>query len=389
MTSTIHGTIDPKFEPLRVAFESAFDQKPNMGAALSVWVDGKEVVNVWAGHSDPELEAAWTPETLTVIFSCTKGLMSLMSAQLVQEKLITYDTKVAEVWPEFAANGKQDVTFGDLLSHRSGLSAPRENYTKDQITDWNYITTSLAAQEPLWHPGTGYAYHAITQGWLAGEVLRRVTGQTVGEYFQQKIAGPLGVPAYIGLPSEKRSSVAKMHVGSTLTELIAQQAEARLSGETDWSLQAMTLGDALPPELVGDKKGFNDPSIQAAEIPAAGGISTASALAKIWSATIIDTDGIRLLHDSTVEEATKVASQGQPVWDVPGPFPRWGMGFQLDSEARRYLTPVGFGHDGAGGQVAFADPTYNVGFAFLTNQMEALNDNRATSIIDSLRRVLA
>ena len=143
------------------------------------------------------------------------------------------------------------------------------------------------------------------------------------------------------------------------------------------------------PALVGDDTGFNSRAIRAAEIPGAGGVATARALAAIWSATITPTHGIRLLDDATIELATQVRSEGPPVWNVPGPWPRWGMGFQLDSEARRYLTPQSFGHDGAGGQVAFADPSAQIGFAYLTNQMEAIDDQRATRIIDELRRIVS
>jgi CubicO group peptidase (beta-lactamase class C family) len=211
---------------------------------------------------------------------------------------------------------------------------------------------------------------------------------TVGQYLQQVVAGPLNAETWIGLPAPLTKRVAKMQVGSTLTDLIAQQAEARKPGVTDWSDRAMTLGDAWPAALVGDGIGFNDPRIQEAEIPGAGGISSAQALATIWSATIEETEGVRLLEESTLREALEVQSDGPPVFDVPGPWPRWGMGFQLDSEARRYVTPHGFGHDGAGGQVAFADPAVGVGFAFLTNQMEGIGDERGTIIVESLRGVL-
>jgi CubicO group peptidase (beta-lactamase class C family) len=182
-----------------------------------------------------------------------------------------------------------------------------------------------------------------------------------------------------------------MQVGPTLRALTAQQAASREAGVVDWSECAMTLGGALPPELIGPgpEDGFNSPAIQAAEIPGAGGIASARALAGIWSAVICGAQGERVLDDATLAAATTVQSEGPPVWDVPGPWPSWGMGFQLDSEARRYLTPTSFGHDGAGGQVAFADPASGIGFAYLTNQMEAIDDLRATRIIDALRSSLS
>lgn len=388
MTPRTRGVVDARFDSLRAAFDDGFRDQPEMGASLAVYSRGRLVVDLWRGFADRRTSERWNDDTVSVIFSCTKGLTAILAAHLVQDGLLDYHAPVAAYWPEFAAAGKSEITVGDLLSHRSGLSAPRENLTTDQITDWKSVTEVLAAQEPLWQPGGGYAYHAITHGWLAGEVIRRVTGKSIGSYFQEVVAAPLEVSAWIGLPDTEQSRVAPMTVGVTLAQLIEQQAAARTPGEIDWSEQAMTLGGALEPALVGDGTGFNSPAVRAAEIPGAGGVATARALAAIWSATITPTHGIRLLEDATIELATQVRSEGAPVWDVPGPWPRWGMGFQLDSEARRYLSPTSFGHDGAGGQVAFADPSAQIGFAYLTNQMEAIDDQRATRIIDELRRIV-
>lgn len=388
MTQTIFGTVAPGFESLRASFVSAFDGKPDMGAALCVRHRGQTVIDLWGGVADVRTRAGWQDDTLSVIFSCTKGLSSILAARLVQEDRLDYQAPVTAYWPEFGAAGKEAVTVRDLLAHRSGLSAPREILTPADVVDWNAMTNQLARQAPLWDPNSGWGYHAITHGWLIGEVIRRITGMSVGKYFEHLVSGPLKVEAWIGLPAALTGHVAHMQVGSTLADLIVQQADVRQPGVIDWHERAMTLGDAWPPALVGDDVGFNDPRIQEAEIPGAGGISSARALATIWSATIVETEGVRLLDDSILREATRVQSDGPPVFEVPGPWPRWGMGFQLDSEARRYPTPYGFGHDGAGGQVAFADPALGVGFAFLTNQMEGIGDPRATNIVDSLRALL-
>ncbi|GAA1996766.1 serine hydrolase domain-containing protein [Microbacterium pumilum] len=389
MNVQLDGTVATGLEPVRDAFEASFRGKPEMGAALAIRFRGEVVADLWGGLADPSQRIPWRKDTLSVIFSCTKGLVSILAARLVQDGLLDYQAPVAEYWPEFAVAGKSGVRVMDLLAHRSGLSAPREPLELGQIIHWDTVVRQLGAQEPLWEPGTGYAYHAITHGWLIGEVIRRITGRSVGEYFSDLVAAPLNADAWIGLPSRQSARVASMQVGSTLSELTRQQAAARKPDTIDWGLQAMTLGLALPPELVAPGEGFNDPAVQAAEIPGAGGISTARALASIWSSTITNTDGVRLLDDATAAVATVPQSEGPPVWDVPAPWPRWGMGFQLDSEARRYLGRSGFGHDGAGGQSAFADPEFGIGFAFLTNQMEAIDDLRATSIIDALRHCLA
>ncbi len=388
MTAVIHGSVALGFEPVRSAFEAAFADKPSMGAAVAIRHHGKVVVDLWGGVADERTREPWADDTLSVIFSCTKGLVSILAARLVQEGRLDYEALVTDYWPEFGAAGKGGVRVKELLSHRSGLSAPRVPLTSVDILDWDHVVGELAAQEPLWEPGTGYAYHAITHGWLAGEVIRRVTGRSVGQYFAELISTPLDLDAWIGLPPALHDRVAHMQVGSTLAQLTKQLEAARTPGRIDWSHEAMTLGGAFTPELITQSGGFNSPAIQAAEIPGAGGIATARSLAAAWSATIVETEGVRLLDDAVIAEATRVQTEGAPVWDVPGPWPRWGMGFQLDSEPRRYLGPSGFGHDGAGGQCAFADPEFGVGFAFLTNQMEAIDDLRATRIVDALRTVL-
>jgi len=388
MSLVVSGEVNPRFDSVRDAFVAAFEGKPDMGAALAIRVDGQEVVNLWGGLADSDTGTPWGEDTLSVIFSCTKGLSSIMAAQLVQSGDLSYQDKVSKYWPEFAAKGKQDVTVAQILSHRSGLSALRDPLSTAEMLDWDFVTQRLAGQKPLWTPGQGYAYYAITHGWLIGEVIRRITGLRVGEYFQQRIAGPVAAEAWIGLPAALNSRVANMQVGPTLRQLVDDQAANRSAELADWLDRAMTLGGALMPELVGPDAGFNNALVQQAEIPGAGGIATASALAAIWSATITTTNGSRLLSDESVRLGTEVQSQGSPVWAVPGPWPRWGMGFQLDSDSRRYLGSTGFGHDGAGGQVAFADPEFGVGFAFITNQMEAIEDFRATKIVDALRQAL-
>jgi CubicO group peptidase (beta-lactamase class C family) len=384
----IDGTVAPGFEPVREAFVAAFEGRPRMGAALAVLHQGRPVVDLWGGTKDARTDEPWGPDTLTVLFSCTKGLTSILAARLVQEGRLDYDAPVCEYWPEFAAAGKAHVRVGHLLAHRSGLSAPRTPLSEQDVLDWDLVVGRLAAQEPLWEPGTGYAYHAITHGWLVGEVIRRITGRSVGEQLAEVVTRPLAVDAYIGLPDELHDRVARPYAGPALAELAERIEAMRADGPVDWSIEAMTLGGAFPPALVSESGGFNSRAIRSAQIPGAGGIGSARALATIWSATVVETDGVRLLDRSVVARATREQSAGEPVWPLPGPWSRWGLGFQIDSENRRYLTPSGFGHDGAGGQSAFADPELGVGVAFLTTEMEARDDRRATRIVDALREVL-
>lgn len=388
MELEIRGEVASGLESVAEAFESAFEGKPDMGASLSIHIEGEEVVNLWAGQSRIADKARWEKDTLGVIFSCTKGLVAILAAQLVEQGLLSYEAKVVDYWPEFGAHGKQNLTVAQLLSHKAGLSAPRKSFTPEQVLDWNFVVSSLADQQPLWEPGSGHAYHALTYGWLAGELIRRASGKSPGTLLQKQIAQPLDVEAWIGLPEALHAKAAELIVGDSLFELTAEQQSKRDPSVEDWNGKSMTLGGAFTPELAGDNSGFNNKQVREAEIPGAGGIASAQALSVIWSSVVTKTRGIRLLKDETVELATQVQSQGKPVWEVPEPWPKYGMGFQLDSEARRYSTPEGFGHDGAGGQVSFANPAKKIGFAFLTNQMEAIGDVRATKIIDALNKSL-
>ena len=385
MTIALSGTVAPGFEPVAEAFAAAFDGRPAMGGALHVTIEGESVINLWAGTADARTGRAWTGRTPSVVFSCTKGLVSTLAARLVQEGRLDYAAPVSRYWPEFAASGKGSVTVGQALAHQAGLSAPRVDLTEDDIVDWDRVVAALAAQEPLWPLGSGYAYHALTHGWVAGEIIRRVTGQTVGEYFRDLITSPLGVYAWIGLPDDKASEAAHLQVSPPLSALWAEEAA---KPAPNWPYKAMTLGHALPADLVSEDGGFNKQRIRAAEIPGAGGIATAEALATIWSATVVPTRGVRLIDDAVIAEATRTQSEGVSVFGGEPPFCRWGYGFQLDSAARRYLADGNFGHDGAGGQVGFADPMRRIGFGFVTNWMMGPEDQRATQILDVLRPLI-
>jgi CubicO group peptidase (beta-lactamase class C family) len=356
-----------------------------MGAALCVYSQGKPVIDIRAGQAAPS--RPWEEKTISVVFSCTKGLVSILAAMLVQRGLLDYAAPVARYWPEFAAAGKAEVTVAEVLSHRAGLSAPREDLTEDDLLEWGRMTDLLAAQEPLWKPGSAHVYHTITHGWLAGEIVRRAAGKAVGAQFADMIAGPLRADAWIGLPPSENARVAQMQIGRSLAEQTSGPVGADEGAR--WLNRAATMGGALPLPLVGEGVAFNDPRFWRAEIPGAGGIASAHALAKVWSATVTETDGVRLLYGKTIERATVVQSEGEPHFPVQAPWPRWGMGLQLDSGARRYVTERGFGHDGAGGQVAFAEPELGIGFAYLTNLMEGAGDTRATSVVDALRRMVA
>jgi CubicO group peptidase (beta-lactamase class C family) len=384
MSVAISGFAAPGYEPVAAAFAAAFDGRPEMGAGLHVLRDGETVVDLWGGIADARTGRDWQKDTPSVVFSCTKGLVSILAARLVQEGRLDYEAPVSHYWPEFAAAGKSAVTVGDALAHRAGLSAPREDLNEDDIVDWNRMASVLASQEPLWPLGSGYAYHALTHGWLAGEIIRRVTGRSVGDYFAELVTRPLGVDAWVGLPQTEAARAAHLRVSPPLSALWAEEAT---KPAPNWPYKAMTLGHALPADLVTEAGGFNADRIRAAEIPGAGGVASAEALATIWSATVVPTRGVRLIDDAVIAQATRTKSEGISVFGGEPPFCRWGYGFQLDSAARRYLADGNFGHDGAGGQVGFANPQRRIGFGFVTNWMMGPEDQRATAIIAALRNL--
>ena len=382
----IDGVVAPGFEGVREAFVAGFDGHPAMGAGLHIRVAGEPVVDLWGGVADARTGRAWTQDTPSVVFSCSKGLMSILAARLVQEGRLAYEVPAARYWPEFGVEGKGETTVADFLAHRAGLSGPREDLVFEDLLDWDRMVRLLANQYPLWCPGEAYAYHAITHGWLIGEVIRRITGQSVRDHFDAVLARPLGVDAWMGLPPSEADRPAHLQVAPTITALWAGEAD---KPGPKWPYRAMTMGGALPADLVTETGGWNDPRLRAAQVPGAGGIATARALGTIWSATVTQTDGVRLLEPDVVVAATRTQSEGAPFFAADPPYSRWGMGFQLDSEARRYLADGSFGHDGAGGQVGFADPRAQVGFGFVTNWMMGPEDRRATAIIDALRQALA
>ncbi len=330
----------------------------------------------------------WTTTTPSVVFSCTKGWLAILVGRLVQDGLLELDAPVARYWPEFAARDKGRITVRQVMSHRAGLAALTRDIDLQTALSWDAITAALADQEPIWEPGTAYGYHALTYGWLVGEVIRRVTRVSVGRTFHDEISEPLGTDAWIGVPTSMAHRVGEALSRGSLSNPPAKLPQQRAS-DARWIERTVTLGHAFPADLIAPGRGFDDPEVQGAEVPGAGGIASAAALAKIWSASVVETDGVRLLDDGILDDMTAVQSEGEPVWWMPGPYPRWGAGFMLTSQRREFLTTESFGHDGAGGQVGFADRRHEVGFGFVTNLFEVADDERGTEIVRSLRRVLA
>lgn len=381
----INGFTSERFASLEPIFEDALAKSHGRGAAFSLHLGGEHVVSLWGGES--RVGEPWQANTASVIFSCSKGLVSLVAGQLVSEGQLRLDSPVADYWPEFAQNGKGAITVRQLMSHHAGLSAIETPLTPVDVVDWSRMVEVLAAARPIFDPNGPHQYHAVTFGWLVGEVCSRVAGVPFAELFQTMIAQPLGVNAWFGVPAAHQPSVAELFPSPDDPPPPAQD-DPHWSGIRRFERDAMTLGHAFPYGLVAPGVGFNDPQIQRAPIPGAGGIASAEALSEIWSAASGSHHEIQIMDAATIADMRIEQAAGDPAIHMEPPYPRWGTGFMLTSETRDFLSADSFGHDGFGGQVTFADPAHGVGFAFITNDLQSTGDMRAAELVRELRRIL-
>ena len=381
------GFVAPGWEPVKAAFEKNFEFGEEVGASAAVYHRGIRVVDISGGAFDVTSDRPYDDSTLQLMFSTTKGIVGIAVAMCVYRGLIDYDEKVATYWPEFAAHGKGGATVAQLLSHQCGLIAPDAPVTLADALDWKTITTMLADTAPDWPIGTGHGYHALTFGWLAGELIRRTDGRSPGQFVADEIAGPLGVELWIGLPEEMAPRVSPI-IGRPLNEdnpdpTIKAMLEMFLGPDTRGG-RALFLNGAF---LVDDA--FNRRDVHAAEIPAANAIGTAAALAKVYAATMATVDGVRLLDHDTCERArTTVTPSGEPDLCLVMPT-TFGMGFMTHGMFTPYSGPGSFGHSGAGGSNAFAQPERELAVGYVMNKMAAnlAADARAQRITNAAAQV--
>ena len=381
------GFVAPGWEPVKAAFEKNFELAEEVGASAAVYHRGSKVVDISGGSFDVTGDRPYDDSTLQLMFSTTKGIVAIAVAMCVQRGLIDYDEKVATYWPEFAAHGKGGATVAQLMSHQCGLIAPDGPVTLADALDWKTITTMLADTAPDWPIGSGHGYHALTFGWLAGELIRRTDGRSPGQFVADEIAGPLGVELWIGLPEEMGPRVSPI-IGRPLNEdnpdpMIKAMLEMFLGPETRGG-RALFLNGAF---LVDDA--FNRRDVHAAEIPAANGIGTAAALAKIYAATMAPIDGVRLLNDDTRARASAtVTPSDEPDLCLVMPT-TFGMGFMTHGMFTPYSGPGSFGHSGAGGSNAFAQPERQLAVGYVMNKMAAnlAADARAQRITNAAAQV--
>ena len=405
---TVGGTVAPGYEGVREAFARNFADHGEVGAAVALYRDGRKVVDLWGGVADAATMAPYGEDTLQLVFSSTKGVTALCANLLAQRGDLDIDAPVAEYWPEFAQAGKAAVPVRWLLCHKAGLPAIAAPLTLEQCLAWDPAVEALAAQAPEWEPGTAHGYHAVTYGWLVGEVIRRVTGRSVGRFVADELAGPLGLDLWVGLPDEQQARVAPLTNRGLRRrrpagdgEGAGMEAEAAPADDEEPPTLVETIEQFLGPDslllralagatspsgeylFVGDGV-FNLPEVRAAELPAANGVATARSLARLYAATIGEVEGSDLgplLTPEQVAAAREVQTQGgDRVLVLPTTF---GLGYMTSSAAFPYGGPASFGHTGAGGSVSFADPENGLGFSYVMNRMAAglAGDPRSAGLI--------
>ena len=369
-------------ERLAQLFDENFSRYDELGAAVSVWRHGKSILELHGGFRDAEREQPWTADTIVLFWSATKGLGSACLLHALQERGIGLDRRVAEFWPEFAQTGKNEITFTQLLSHQAGLSALDET---GDVLDYSAVIAALEKQKPLWPPGTAHGYHARTFGFLVDECVRRITGKRIAEYWRENFAGPLGLDIWIGLPAEERPRTATIY-------------SAKAGGEqkpAEFYRQLMTPGTLVrktftSPAGLHSIAAMNTAENRAIEIVSFSGIGSASSLAKFYGmlANGGELDGRRYFKPETIAQMTTTLASGvDRILQIPTAF---SAGFMKDPPAAplRIFGPSAsaFGHPGAGGSNAFADPENGIGFAYVMNQMEQslLPNEKSLRLVDAI-----
>jgi len=364
---------------VREALRENAAHRGELGAAVAVIVDGRTVVDLWCGWADAARSRPWLEDTVVNVFSVGKALAGLCVLALISRGLLGLDEPVARCWPEFAADDKEEITVRQVLSHQAGLAAIGPDLPEGAVYDWEQMTDALATQTPWWTPGEGHGYHVHTFGYLAGELVRRVSGERIGSFLKRELATRLGAEVSFGLARGNRSRRAEYVFDRSL--------RSRAQGGRRTAVDARLRERAYlnPPGATGLGT-VNTAAWQDAEIPSANLHADARGIARVYAALVDDAPTI--VERAVLTEATTEAAGGDDL--VLGRPSRFGLGFQL-SQAERPLGPNarGFGHFGAGGSLGFADPDAGVAFAYVMNRGGAQwQDPRNRALIDAVYEAL-
>ena len=388
----VSGSCDSRFALVADEFERSFRERDEIGASVCVRVDGEIVVDLWGGLADPNSGAAWERDSVSIVFSCTKGAVALCAHMLVSAGKLEIDAPVADYWPEFACKGKEEATVKMMLDHSVGLPAFKTPIRPGGCNDWDYMVGMLADEEPFWKPGIRNGYHMINFGWTVGELVRRVSGRSLGTFFREEVAEPLGLDFWIGLPEEIEPRVAPIipftpEAGAELGPFTKALVSDR------HSIQALSLLNA---------GGFNPNSREchAAEIGGAGGITNARGLSGMYAPLACggSLGGTQFVDPYTLVRMGEIsmATNEDATLLIPT---RFALGFMksMDNRRRRsgdrdsaILGSSAFGHVGAGGSIGFADPVAGLGFGYSMNRMGQgiLLNERGQSVVDAAYKSL-
>jgi len=389
-SSTITGLVEPGFEPVREEFANNFEQGREIGAAFCAHVEGRKVVDLYGGSFDSSGTRPYGPDTLQLVFSTTKGATAVCANLLAQRGLLDMDAPVSTYWPEFAQAGKGSMPVRFLLCHQAGVPAIDRRLSPDELQAWTPVAEALAEQTPFWEPGTAHGYHALSYGYLVGEVLRRITGRSLGTYFAEEVAAPLGLEFFIGLPEDYEDRVSPVIGANFEGGLAGDNADGGAPSGFAATLVArsLNLGGAIR-----DRDWMNQRAWHAAEIPAGNGITNATSLSRMYAAVIGAVDGgppEPLLTPAQVELArTPLTSGTDQVFASVG-FKleqKIGLGFWRSSPVTLFGGDGSFGHGGAGGSYGFADPEHGLAVGYVMNKMameEFTGDSRSHGLIRAL-----
>jgi CubicO group peptidase (beta-lactamase class C family) len=371
----IHGTVASGFARVRDAFAANFtrgDDYEEVGAALTVYRAGQPVVELWGGFADAARREPWQRDTLVNVYSTSKGITALALALLAQDGRLRYDEPVAKHWPEFGAAGKDRITVAQLLAHEAGLPGFAEPTAPDDLYDWAARCDALARQAPMWEPGTKTSYHAMTWGFLAGELARRAGGITVGRQIAQRLAQPLGADVYMGLPEALEPRVARM---------LRPRNPPDLSGIP---FPPEALAALVNPQL--DGEACNARAWRAAELPAVNVQASARGLARIYGAVANGgaLDGTQVFERDTLGRMTQLRRGHTDL--LLGFTDNWAMGLCFNQQGMLGPSPQTFGHGGWGGSIGCANFEAGVGIGYVCNQMGAqlVGDPRATGLCQAI-----
>jgi CubicO group peptidase (beta-lactamase class C family) len=374
--STLHTDLcPPRFSAVREVFNEHLDSGQELGAGLSLAIDGEIVIDLAGGFADRHRTKPFSADTLVSIFSTTKAVTALMLARLVGQGRLDYGQTVASVWPEFAAAGKQDITVGQALSHQAGLSGFLEPMEPSLWFDWDAIVGKLAAMAPMWPPGTASGYHPLTFGFIAGEIFRRIDGRMLGAALREDVAGPLGLDLWIGLPESEHGRVATLEKPKAAAQFGEISDPVRAAFLSRWS------------SIAG--KGMDD--WLSAEFAGAGGQATAPALARIMAAFACDgmVGAARVLAPGV---AARVSAEQIAGRDLVLPYQiSWGAGLMRNEPNMFYgPQPDAVGHSGWGGSCAFADATRRLSGAYVMNRQSTalIGDVRPRALIEAVYAAL-